>query len=156
DVLQYFRVGRLKEMGSNAYRTAHNPPTPELLDACDRLGMLVLDENRQVGTSPEAMGELREMVLRDRNHPSVFMWSVGTGEWGMAGRGVGARTRAAQRGTVRQLAPTRPVTAAISGGWGNGSSRSVDVMGFNYLSHGNVDDYHRGHPNQPSLATEEA
>ena len=50
DQLQYFRIARLKEMGSNAYRTSHNPPTPELLEACDRLGMLVMDENRLLGS----------------------------------------------------------------------------------------------------------
>ena len=52
DALQEFRIAQLKEFGSNAYRSSHNPPTPELLDACDRLGMLVIDENRLMGTSP--------------------------------------------------------------------------------------------------------
>ena len=81
DRLQYFRIERLKEMGVNGYRTSHNPPTPELLDACDRLGMLVLDETRRVGTDPESLGQLQRMVLRDRNHPSVFCWSLANEEW---------------------------------------------------------------------------
>jgi beta-galactosidase len=79
--LQYFRIEKLKQMGVNAYRTSHNAPTPELLDACDRLGMLVLDENRRIGTNAEPLGELSRQILRDRNHPSVFAWSLANEEW---------------------------------------------------------------------------
>ncbi|HEY5039594.1 MAG TPA: sugar-binding domain-containing protein, partial [bacterium] len=64
DALQEFRIKRLKEMGCNAYRCAHNPPTPELLDACDLLGMLVLVENRLMGTSPELLDRLKRTILR--------------------------------------------------------------------------------------------
>ena len=77
DRLQYFRIERLKEMGVNGYRTSHNEPTAELLNACDQLGMLVLDENRRLGTNAEPLGELSRQIRRDRNHPSVFMWSLG-------------------------------------------------------------------------------
>jgi len=63
-------------MGANAYRASHNPPTPELLDACDNLGMLVLDEVRTLNSSSEYMSQLEFLVKRDRNHPSVFMWSI--------------------------------------------------------------------------------
>src|SRR5581483_177345 len=80
DRLQSFRVEKLKEMGCNAYRTSHNPPTPELLDACDRLGMLVMDETRRMGTDPEALGQLESMMMRDRNHPCVIIWSLGNEE----------------------------------------------------------------------------
>ena len=80
DRLQYYRIERLKEMGCNAYRTSHNPPTPELLDACDRLGMLVMDETRMMSSSPEGLSQLERMVRRDRNHPSVVMWSLGNEE----------------------------------------------------------------------------
>src|SRR5439155_11572791 len=76
DSIQEFRIRRLREMGSNAYRCAHNPPAPELLNACDELGMLVMDENRTFGSSPEHLEQLRTMVLRDRNHPSVILWSI--------------------------------------------------------------------------------
>src|SRR5208282_679263 len=76
DRLQYFRVAKLKEMGCNAYRTSHNPPTPELLDACDRLGMLVMDENRLLGSDRQNLDRLEGQVRRDRNHPSVFIWSL--------------------------------------------------------------------------------
>ncbi|MBN1457666.1 MAG: beta galactosidase jelly roll domain-containing protein, partial [Sedimentisphaerales bacterium] len=85
DALQEFRIARLKEMGSNAYRCSHNPPTPELLDACDRLGMLVIDEHRLMGTTPEILGQLKRLILRDRNHPSVILWSLGNEEWAIEG-----------------------------------------------------------------------
>ena len=74
DYMQYYRIGLLKEMGTNAYRTSHNPPTPELLDACDSLGMLVLDENRLLNSSPEYLSQFERLLRRDRNHASVFMW----------------------------------------------------------------------------------
>ena len=59
----------------NAYRCAHNPPAAEFLDACDRLGLLVMDENRNFNTTPEYVRQLQWMVRRDRNHPSVILWS---------------------------------------------------------------------------------
>src|SRR6185295_14507657 len=81
DRLQDFRIEKLKSMGSNAYRTAHNPPTPELLDACDRLGMLVLDETRLFSANEEGQSQLERLIRRDRNHPSVFAWCIGNEEW---------------------------------------------------------------------------
>ena len=71
--------------GVNGYRTSHNMPAEELLDACDRLGMLVLDENRRLGTNAEPLNELTRLLLRDRNHPSVFCWSLCNEEWTMQG-----------------------------------------------------------------------
>jgi beta-galactosidase len=75
DRIQQFRIQRLREMGSNAYRTAHNPPSPELLDACDAEGMMVMCETRMFSSSPEGFSELERMILRFRNHPSVILWS---------------------------------------------------------------------------------
>ena len=80
DYMNYYRIRLLKNMGCNAYRASHNPPTPELLDACDSLGMLVMDENRLLNSSEENMSQFERMILRDRNHPSVFMWSIGNEE----------------------------------------------------------------------------
>ena len=101
DSLLYWRVKKLKEMGSNAYRMSHNPPTAELLDACDKLGMLVMDENRHLGdtengkaslNTPYAdLHEVESMVLRDRNHPSIIMWSM-CNEEGIQGSTAGRAT----------------------------------------------------------------
>ena len=63
DYMQYYRIGLLKNMGSNACRTSHNPPTPAFLDACDSLGMLVLDENRLLNSSPEYMSQFERMII---------------------------------------------------------------------------------------------
>ena len=156
DALQYFRIKTLKEMGCNAYRCAHNPPTPELLDACDKLGMLVLVENRLMGTSPEIFDRLKRMVLLDRNHPCVFAWSLGNEEWNIEGNEKGAQIVPPMQDFVKRLDPTRRVTVADSGGWGKGTSTVIDVMGYNYAEHGNEDEQHKDFPNQPSMATEES
>ncbi len=155
DALLEFRIRRLKEMGSNAYRTSHEPPSPELLEVCDRLGFLVLDEHRLMGPSPEQLGQLEALIRRDRNHPSVILWSVGNEEWAIEGNELGARLTAAMRAFAERLDPTRRTTVAISGGWGAGSSTTTDVMGYNYYTHGSTDDHHARFPLQPSVGTEE-
>ncbi len=156
DRLQAFRIERLKEMGCNAYRTAHHPPTPELLDACDRLGLLVMDEHRILGTAPDILEQLAGLVRRDRNHPCVILWSVGNEESGLHGTAAGARIVARMKAAVRRLDPTRPVTLAMNGGWGQGASDVIDVLGCNYLSCGDVDVFHRDHPAQPVVFSESA
>ncbi|HEX2855486.1 MAG TPA: beta-galactosidase GalA [Opitutaceae bacterium] len=155
DALLEFRIRRLKEMGNNAYRCAHHPPAPELLEICDRLGVLVLDETRLMGPSPEQMSQLEAMVLRDRNHPSVILWSVGNEEWAIEGNPLGARISATMQSFVQRLDPTRRTTVAISGGWGQGSSTTADVMGYNYFTHGSTDEQHAKFPHQPGVGTEE-
>ncbi len=154
DALQEFRIRKLKEMGANAYRCSHNPPTPELLDACDRLGMLVIDENRLLGTSPEYLGLLKRLILRDRNHPSIIIWSLGNEEWALEGNATGARVYSTVQALAQRLDPTRRDTYANSG-WGAGISTVADVMGFNYIFNGDIDRQHKDFPDQPSIGTEE-
>ena len=157
DRLQYYRIEKLKQMGVNAYRTSHNAPTPELLDACDRLGMLVLDENRRIGTNAEPLGELQRQILRDRNHPSVFAWSLANEEWSMQASADGQPIMAAMQSLVHSLDPTRSCTAAINGSLGGvGFSAVLDVQGLNYNIPWNLDSYHPGHPNSPIIGTETA
>ena len=155
DRVQEWRIARLKAMGCNAYRCAHNPPAPELLDAGDRLGLLVLDENRYLSVAPEHLQDLREMVRRDRNHPSVLAWSLGNEE-PIQGTEEGTRLALALRRVVQELDPTRAVTYAMSGSWGEaGFSAALDVMGCNY----NIplyDEYHQRFPQQPMLGAETA
>ena len=164
DRLQYYRVERLKDMGSNAYRTSHNPPTPELLDACDRLGMLVMDETRMMSSTPEGLSQLERLIRRDRNHPSVVIWSLGNEEREQ-GTERGARIVATMKRLTSELDPTRPVTVAMNGSWGKGVSNVVDVQGFNYANAGgrggplagkNIDDFHAKFPRMPSVGSETA
>jgi len=162
DRLQYFRIEKLKEMGSNAYRSSHNPPTPELLDACDRLGMLVLDETRMMDANEEGLSQFERLIRRDRNHPSVFCWSIGNEE-PEQGTERGARVAATMKRLARELDPTRLVTEAMNNAWGRGLSAVVDVQGFNYRGGAAaadfgkaLDDYHRQHPTQPTMGTEVA
>jgi len=155
DALQDFRIARLKTFGCNAYRCSHNPPTPELLDACDRLGMVVIDENRLMGTSEDQLDHLKRLILRDRNHPGVILWLVGNEEWGIEGNEKGARIASTMQAVAKHLDPTRLVTVAISGGWGGGISSVIDVMGYNYITTKSTDNQHAQFPNQPGIGTEE-
>ncbi|MBI3986183.1 MAG: glycoside hydrolase family 2 protein [Lentisphaerae bacterium] len=155
DRVQEYRIERLKAMGCNAYRCAHNPPAPELLDACDRLGMLVMDENRKLNSSPEGLVNMESMVRRDRNHPSVILWSLENEEYAMQASEVGVRIARSLKRLVRRLDPTRPVTAAMNNkdAWGNAYSKVLDVQGCNYFPQ-TYDDYRRKAPRQPVVASE--
>jgi beta-galactosidase len=150
-----YRVARLKEMGSNAIRTSHNPPAPALLAACDRQGMLVLDENRMMGTTPEALEQLKSMIVRDRNHPSVILWSVGNEEWDLEWSVFGERLTRDTQAYARRLDPTRPSTVALSGS-GAGNSLTTQVLGFNYYVQHNIDKMHAQFPTRPIVGTEES
>lgn len=154
DALIEYRVRRLQAMGSNAIRTSHEPPNPVLLDVCDRLGMLVIDETRLMGASPAQLDPLAALIRRDRNHPSVILWSVGNEEWRIEGNVLGARLTATMQAFARRLDPTRRPIVAISGGWG-GSSTTTDVVGYNYISQSNPDEQHAKFPRQPGVGTEE-
>ena len=156
DALQDFRIKKLKEMGSNAIRTSHNPPTPELLDACDKLGMLVLDENRLMGTNKEHLDCLANLIKRDRNHPSVILWSLGNEEWAIEGNIKGARIASTMQDFAQRLDSSRAFTAACSGGWDNGIGMVTQVMGYNYIVQGNIDEHHSKFPWQSGIGTEES
>jgi beta-galactosidase len=157
DALQYFRIARLKEMGCNAYRTSHNAPNPELLEACDRLGMLVLDENRLFGSDAENLARLKEQILRDRNHPSVFTWSLGNEEWNAQDTAAGAAVTKAMQNLVDSLDPTRQCTLAVNAGsYGDfGIFSSLEIKGFNYHFE-SMDAYHAAFPAAKILGTEQA
>lgn len=154
DHLQHYRVQLLKDLGSNAYRTSHNAPTPELLDACDSLGMLVMDEQRLLNSSPEYMDQFERLLRRDRNHPSIFMWSIGNEEGYIHMSSVGKRVALTLLAKQRELDPTRTSTyAADVANVYKGVNEVIPVRGFNYRQFG-VADYHRDHPLQPVLGTE--
>lgn len=155
DELQYYRIKKLKEMGSNAYRCSHHPPTPELLDACDKLGMLVIDETRLMGINDYHLNDLKRMIERDRNHPSIFCWSVGNEEWNIEGGIVGERITNIMQGFTKSIDSTRPVTVGISSGFKSGISSVVEIMGYNYLGNGDIDAHRNQFKEQPGMGTEE-
>jgi beta-galactosidase len=157
DALQYFRIAKLKEIGMNAYRTSHNPPTPELLQACDRLGMLVMDENRLLGSDPLHLQWLEEFVRRDRNHPSVAIWSLANEEFNVQGTPEGGRVATTMQDLIKNLDPTRPVTYnAPVGNEFPGINEVVEVRGWSYhIGTNNMDAYHAAHPNQPNVGSEQ-
>lgn len=151
DRLQYYRLERLKEMGCNAIRTSHNEPTAALLDACDQLGMLVLDENRRLGTNTEPLSQLSHQIRRDRNHPSVFMWSL-CNEEPLQTTSTGASIIQVMQNLVHSLDSTRLCTAALND-WEVGFSLVLDVNGFNYQL-GQQDIFHSEYPYWPIIGTE--
>jgi beta-galactosidase len=136
----------LKTMGCNAIRTSHNPPAPELLDLCDKMGFLVMDEAFDCWYKGKTKydfhlwfkewheRELREMVLRDRNHPSIILWSIGNEipeQFGLRGGKI-ARELV---GIVKKYDRTRPTTSALSSivlADLNGFAKALDVAGINY------------------------
>src|SRR5208282_6645719 len=133
DALQYFRVAKLKEFGCNAYRTSHNAPTPELLDACDRLGMIVMDESRLLGSDEENLRKWEWQVRRDRNHACVGIWSVANEEFSVQDSPQGGNVARTMQNLVKSLDPTRPVTyAAPEGDTFNGINGVIEVRGWNY------------------------
>jgi beta-galactosidase len=154
DYLQYYRIKLLKELGVNAYRTSHNAPTPELLEACDSLGMLVLDETRLLNSSPEYMGQFERLILRDRNHPGIFMWSIGNEEGYAQWNSFGKRIALSMLAKQKELDPTRTSTyAADLANVFKGINEVIPVRGFNYRVPG-LKPYHADHPNQPVVGTE--
>jgi beta-galactosidase len=167
------KVALLKASGHNAIRCAHNPPAPSFLEACDRLGMLVMDEafdcwregknpgDYHVSFSDWWERDIQSMVLRDRNHPSIVVWSIGNEVLERDGRSDGAAIAKALADTVRGLDPTRPVTSAICGIWGDDRTwidtdpvfATLDLGGYNYQWRDYRSDHER-HPERVMFGTE--
>jgi beta-galactosidase len=157
DALQYFRVAKLKEFGCNAIRTSHNPPTPELLDACDHLGMIIMDESRLLGSDEENLRRWDTQIRRDRNHACVGIWSIANEEFSVQDSPQGAAVARTMQDYVQRLDPTRPVTyAAPEGDTFAGINGVIDVRGWNYHPGHDMDTYHAKHPDQPNVGTEQA
>ena len=153
DALQAWRIKQLKQFGCNAYRASHNPMTPALLDICDREGMLVIDENRLMGINDEHLRLLERMIKRDRNHPSIILWSDGNEEWGLENSVQGTRLAEAMREYTRLYDPTRPSTVANAGG--TELIKGLDVVGFNYIVQNDVDNRKKNNPSWKIVGTEE-
>ena len=146
DRAQERRVRLMKDTGFNAIRCSHNPPAREFLDACDRLGMLVIDESFdkwKFGYYAEWYDDwwakdLASMVIRDRNHPSVVLWSVGNETMEQGDKtGAGAARLAALRAECERLDPSRKVAVTTAPDYNrtfdkNGFNAAVEVVGYNY------------------------
>ena len=154
DFLQYYRIRLLKDMGCNSIRTSHNPPTPELLDACDSLGMLVLDETRLLNSGTEYIQQFKKLLYRDRSRTCVYMWSIGNEEAGVQRNSHGKRIAETLVEIQKRTDPSRTCTyAADMGNEYNGINEIIPVRGFNYREY-SVADYHRDHPLHPIIGTE--
>ena len=165
DGLHEFKIKKLKEMGCNAYRTSHNPVSRELLDTCDRLGMLVMDETRLMSTGNEDREIFEQMIKRDRNHPSVVIWSIGNEEYKIQFTEQANYICRTMTAIAHKLDPTRPTTEAllmwdvekkilrtdveISAPVAN----NVDVVGINYGT-ANWDNLHKTFGDKPFIACE--
>jgi len=155
DRLQWFRLAVLREMGCNAVRTSHNMPTPEWVEACDRVGMMMMCETRQMSSSPESLAQLEAMVKRYRNSPAIILWSVGNEEGQLQDEEAeeGAKIAATMVRRCHELDPTRVVSAAVNGDNSKGVSDAFDIIGFNYnLSF--PDEYHKKNPTRPIYGSE--
>lgn len=153
EALMAWRIRQLKELGCNAYRSSHNPASPALLDICDHEGILVIDENRLTGVNEEHLRLLERLIKRDRNHPSVILWSCGNEEWGIENSVQGTRLAEAMKEYVRLFDPTRPSTLANAGG--SELIKGVDVVGYNYISQNDVVNRRLQHPEWRIVGTEE-
>ena len=150
-----WRLERLKEIGANAYRCAHHPPSRDLLELADELGLLVMDETRTFSSAPFALDELQAMIHRDRKHPCVFLWSIANEEF-LQGSPTGVAIARRMRAVIREMDSSRPVTAAMNGGlFAKVHIGSVvDVVGINYQSE-SYDAYHEQNPAHCLLSTED-
>jgi beta-galactosidase len=155
DRLQWYRLALLKEMGSNAVRTSHNMPTPEWVDACDRMGMMMFCETRLMSSSAEGLAQLETMIKRYRNSPAVIVWSMGNEEWVLQSQEQGEWIGNSMIALSHRLDPTRICSAAVNEPQGPGISKALELEGFNYTL-GKIDPYHKDHPKQPMWGSETA
>lgn len=165
--LERWRLKRMQEMGVNAIRTAHNPATPQMLDLCNEMGIMVMDEARQVGASDEFLNQLESLIKRGRNHPSIVMWSLGNEEMMVQERPVGMKQLQRMQNLAHRLDTTRKCTYAMNCDWSEISidhdkfGFRLDVFGTNYCSPEQrvatgtlYDKFHKNFPDWPLLGTE--
>jgi beta-galactosidase len=172
--LTEWRLEQIKKMGGNAWRCSHYAFEPEFYDACDRMGILVMDEFRSFGdgctmlasdkTTADTLENQTIQVKRHRNHPSIIMWSVGNEGGAYQNKPSGGRIARSIKKRVDALDGTRPTTYANNGSLGpgltpddafttNGVSGAVDVVGVNYTIH-LYDKIHARYPGKPMVGTE--
>ena len=166
DSLEAWRVKQLKHIGANGWRTAHNPPNEEVLDECDCQGMLVMDENRHLGdsyihhsprgTASTNLADLATMIQRDRNHPSIIMWSM-CNEEPLQDTTEGKAIFTKMMAVVHQYDRSRPITCAMNSRWPKviGFPEVEDIIGVNYGT-GYYDKIHQMYPDKALFGSETA
>ena len=151
DNLQYYRIKMLKEMGVNMYRSGHNNPAREVIDACDKLGILVMDENRHFEASEENLKHIANITKRDRNHPSVFLYCL-LNEEPLQNTEEGEKIYKRLKEEVKKHDWTKMFTGAMHGNV-SGAGQEMDVCGINY-GYGYLDNLHKENPNVCIIGSE--
>ena len=153
DELWRYKLEQLKSYGFNAIRSSHNPASPSMLDLCDELGIVVIDENRMFGVNDEHFDLMERMIRRDVNHPCVILWSIGNEEWAVEYAPIGRNIARRMVDFVHSIDSTRPVT------YGNCSGRETvlacDVFGYNYVVQNYIEEFHKSYPDHCAVGTEE-
>lgn len=155
DALLEWRLRRMKDVGVNAIRCSHNSQADAFYALCDRMGFLVMDENRIFNPAPDHLAEMEWLVRAHRNHPSIILWSV-FNEEPMQGSRAGREMVRRMVAAVKALDDSRPVTAAMNGGLyePENVSQAIEVMGFNYQTD-QYDKFHALNPKLPSSSSED-
>lgn len=157
------KIFLLKQLGCNGYRCSHNPPSPYLLEACDDFGILVMDEVRLMSSSKEYINQMTDIMKRDRNHPSIFMWSIGNEEMSIHGTKIGVKIMKHMLRLAKKLDDTRVFTYANNCDWheitifNEENGLSMDVYGLNYNCLRNFTMYEKLHnlyPDTPMIGSE--
>ena len=156
DRVNLYRSQMLRSVGGNSWRMAHNPPIPARLDFMDRLGMLALDENRDYGgvgdhdnePLPAQLTDMRDLVKRDRSHPSVMAWSFcNEGECDVDEDAKPFRNVTYEFDGTRPVTQNRITSTGVATQW-------LDIQGFSHKSGKEFDSFHKSHPDKPMMATE--
>ena len=153
DELWRYRLETLKSYGFNAIRSSHNPASPAMLDLCDELGIVVIDENRMFGINTEHFDLMERMIRRDVNHPSVILWSIGNEEWAVEYDPIGRDIARRMVDFVHSIDNTRPVTYGNCGG--REAVLACDVFGYNYVVQNAIEVFHVKYPDHCAVGTEE-
>ncbi len=150
-ILEY-KLHRLKNMGSNAYRCKKGMASDELVSYCDKIGILLIDENSHLDTSENNLRSLRTMVMRDRNHPSVIMYSLCDDEY-LQNKEEGERIARHMCNEIFRLDQDKLITAGLSDGFLDDVSvdNELDICGINF-NHDKYDEYHKLFPDKPIIA----
>jgi len=148
-----YKLEKLRSFGFNAIRSSHNPASPAMLDLLDEMGFVIIDETREFGTNPQQTDKLRDMILRDINHPCVILWSIGNEEWGLEWKPAATRMAEKLCAYAHSIDPSRLCTYGNSGG--RDLVKGVDVLGYNYIVQNPILEYRERFPEKTCVGTEE-